>query len=170
MLVLLLTLVSVCASVEHPFCLVGERSSLSKSKLHTMQHNKKNLLLTNSLALMTDYKIEFPMSRFCYSWAGCGLGVLATIAAGDLDLIIHPLSLQSKDLKGRLGPRVSDVTFFSIRMFLKICISMYPKIYQSQKTRPHSRGVQLTSFGQKNVTSLTRGPNRPPLVQKTLRH
>ena len=41
---------------------------------------------------MTDYKIEFPMPRFCYSWAGCGLGVLATIAAGDL--IIHPLTLQ----------------------------------------------------------------------------
>ena len=32
------------------------------------------------------------MPRFCYSWAGCGLGVLATIAAGDL--IIHPLTLQ----------------------------------------------------------------------------
>ena len=32
------------------------------------------------------------MSRFCYSWAGCGLGVLATIAAGDP--ILHPLTLQ----------------------------------------------------------------------------
>ena len=41
MLVLLLTLVGVCASVEHPFGLVGERSSLSKSKLHTKHLNKQ---------------------------------------------------------------------------------------------------------------------------------
>ena len=40
MLVLLLTLVGVCVSVEHPFGLVGERSSLPKSKLHTKHHNK----------------------------------------------------------------------------------------------------------------------------------
>ena len=32
------------------------------------------------------------MPRFCYSWAGCGLGVLATIAAGDP--VLHPLTLQ----------------------------------------------------------------------------
>ena len=32
------------------------------------------------------------MPRLSYSWAGCGLGVVATIAAGDL--IIHPLTLQ----------------------------------------------------------------------------
>ena len=31
-------------------------------------------------------------------------------------------------------------------------------------------GPRLTCFGHKNVTSLTGGPNRPPLVQKTLRH
>ena len=41
MLVHLLTLVSVCASLEHPFGLVGERSSLPKSKLHTKHHNKQ---------------------------------------------------------------------------------------------------------------------------------
>ena len=32
------------------------------------------------------------MPRFCYSWAGCGLGVLATIAAGDP--VLHHLTLQ----------------------------------------------------------------------------
>ena len=82
---------------------------------------------------MADYSKAFTMPRFCYSWAGCGLGVLATIAAGDLDLIIHPLSLQSKDLKGRLGPRVSDVTFFFNQ---NVSENMYsPKMYQSQKTQ-----------------------------------
>ena len=40
-----------------------------------------------------------------------------------------------------------------------------PKFFYVTNTGP-----QPTSFGPKNVTSLTRGPNRPPLVQKTLRH
>ena len=40
----------------------------------------------------------------------------------------------------------------------------------SKKRHVTHGGVQLTSFGPKNVTSLTRGPNRPPLVQKMSRH
>ena len=76
-----------------PFVLVG-RGRLYQSQNYTQSNITKNILLTNSLALMTDYKIEFPMPRFCYSWTGCGLGVVATIAAGDLINIIHPLTLQ----------------------------------------------------------------------------
>ena len=34
----------------------------------------------------------------------------------------------------------------------------------------HGQGSQPTSFGVKNLTSLTGGHNRPPLVQKTSRH
>ena len=39
-----------------------------------------------------------------------------------------------------------------------------------QKSYLTNRGIPLTSFGAKNVTSLTGGSNRPPLVQHTLRH
>ena len=40
----------------------------------------------------------------------------------------------------------------------------------SKKRHVTDRGIQLTSFGPKNVTSLTGGTNWPPLVQKTSRH